>query len=65
VTARDGCLSGLEKIKVRLQEYRDFTEPAINVFRTKGKVISIDGSGTPEAIHAEIMNKLTELNENK
>jgi adenylate kinase len=62
---RGDGLNDLEKIKVRLQEYRDFTEPAINVFRTKGKVISIDGSGTPEAIHAEIMNKLTELNENK
>lgn len=45
-------------IKVRLNEYRNFTEAAIGFFKSIGKVTSIDGSGTPEAIHAEIMKAL-------
>ena len=48
----------IEKIKVRLDEYRANTELAINFFKSLGKVTSIDGMGTPEAIHTEILKHL-------
>lgn len=60
---RGDGLNDLEKIKVRLQEYREFTEPAIKFFKSQGRVISIDGSPTPEKIHEEIVAKLKSLNE--
>lgn len=46
------------KIKVRLNEYRIYTESAINYLKSVGKVTSIDGMGTPEKIHADIMEAL-------
>lgn len=60
----DGLNDG-EKIKVRLNEYREFTAPAINYFKTLGKVIEIDGTRTPEEIHTEILAKLAEHNVSK
>lgn len=59
---RGDGLNDEEKIKVRLREYREFTEPAINFFKSEGRVVSIDGSPTPEKIHEEIMRKLLERN---
>lgn len=47
-----------EKIKVRLKEYRMYTEPAIAFFKSIGKVTTVDGMGTPEAIHAEISRSI-------
>ncbi len=55
---RGDGLNDEEKIKVRLREYREFTEPAINFFKSQGKVISIDGMPTPEQIHADILKAL-------
>ncbi len=52
-----------EKIKVRLREYREFTEPAINFFKSQGRVVTIDGSPAPGNIHVEIMKKLEEKND--
>ena len=59
---RGDGLNDEEKIKVRLREYREFTEPAINFFKAEGRVISIDGSPTPEKIHEEVIKKLEECN---
>lgn len=59
---RGDGLNDEEKIKVRLREYREFTEPAINFFKSQGRVISIDGMPTPDKIHENIVIKLNELN---
>ena len=55
---RGDSLNDRAKIEVRLTEYRTYTEAAINFFKGLRKVISVDGMGTPEAIHAEVMQKL-------
>src|SRR6202042_2184697 len=47
-----------EKIQIRLKEYKDITEPVIDFFREKGKLIEIDGEQTPEEIAAELYEKL-------
>ncbi|MDP3996192.1 MAG: nucleoside monophosphate kinase [bacterium] len=59
---RGDSLNDEEKIKVRLKEYRNFTESAINFFKEKGKVIEIDGMKTPEEIHENILEKIKGLN---
>ena len=59
---RGDSLNDRAKIEVRLREYREHTEPAINFFKGLGKVTSVDGMGTPEAIHAEIMNIVQKQN---
>ena len=38
----------------RLKEYREYTEPAVELFRTAGVLIEIDGEQTTEEIAAEI-----------
>ena len=55
---RGDSLNDRAKIEVRLTEYRTYTAPAIAFFKSLGKVTSIDGMGTPEEIHGEIMSKL-------
>ncbi len=55
---RGDSLNDRAKIEVRLNEYRTYTAPAIAFFKSLGKVTSIDGMGTPEEIHAEILKKL-------
>ncbi len=59
---RGDGLNDEEKIKVRLREYREFTEAAINFFKSEGRVISVDGMPSPEKIHEEVMKKLAEYN---
>ena len=50
-----------EKIQVRLNEYKENTEPVIDFFRTKGTLVEINGEQTPEEIAAELYGKLKEL----
>ncbi len=38
----------------RLKEYKEYTEPAIELFRTAGALIEINGEQVPEAIAADI-----------
>lgn len=38
----------------RLKEYREYTEPAIDLFRKEGVLIEINGEQTPEAIAVDI-----------
>jgi adenylate kinase len=47
-----------EKIQIRLNEYRDITEPVINFFKEKGNLVEIDGEQSPDEIAAELYAKL-------
>ena len=46
------------EIEKRLEEYRTYTDPAIEVFRKSGHLIEIDGSPTPDVIAADIRAQL-------
>ena len=41
-------------IEKRLEEYRTFTDPSIEVFREAGKLVEIDGEGSVEEIQQRI-----------
>lgn len=45
-------------IERRLKEYREYTEPAIELFRSKGVLIEIDGERAREPIAADIRTAL-------
>ena len=47
-----------ELISKRLDEYRTFTEKSIDIFRSHGKVVDIDGDQTPEQVREEIFKHL-------
>lgn len=42
----------------RLEEYRAYTEPAIEVFRKEGRLIEIDGEPSPEEIATNVLAAL-------
>lgn len=42
----------------RLKEYREYTEPAIELFRKDGVLVEINGEQTPEEIAGDIRKKL-------
>lgn len=41
-------------VRERLKVYRDQTEPVIDYYRPTGRLVDIDGSGSPEEVFAEI-----------
>lgn len=45
-------------VEKRLDEYRIFTEPSIEVFREAGKLVEVNGEGEVDAIQAEIRKAL-------
>ncbi len=45
-------------IEKRLEEYRTFTDPSIEVFRAAGKLVEVDGEGSVEQIHARITSAI-------
>ncbi len=45
-------------IDKRLEEYRTFTEPTIEMFREAGKLIEVNGEGAVEDIQTDIRAKL-------
>lgn len=47
-----------EKVKTRLQVYRDETEPVMNHYKKQDKVQEIDGLGTIDEIFGRIKNAL-------
>ncbi len=47
-------------VEERLKEYREYTEPAIEIFHKAGTLIEINGEQTPEEIAADI-RKVLEL----
>lgn len=50
-----------EVVKMRLAEYKRLTEPAIEYFRSIGKCIEINGEQSPEGVHTETMQKVSEV----
>lgn len=50
-----------EILQHRLQEYRDKTLPVIAAYEAMGLLIRIDGSGTPEEVLFEILQRLSAM----
>jgi len=49
-----------EVIKTRLAEYERLTAPAIEHFRSLGKLVDIDGENSPEEVHSEVMKHISD-----
>lgn len=49
----------LPAIKKRIELFHKFTEPVIDYYRGKGQLVEIDGEQEIEAIHKEIMQKIS------
>ncbi len=47
----------LEKIRIRLEEFKNCTLPAIELFASKDAVLEINGERTIDEIHADIMGR--------
>jgi adenylate kinase len=47
-----------EKIRTRFKEYNEKTAPAADFFRSKGKMIELDGMRSVEEIHADVLKHL-------
>lgn len=45
-------------VEKRLEEFRTYTEPSVEVFRQAGHLIEIDGTPAVETIHADIKQRL-------
>lgn len=45
----------------RLEEYRNKTIPVIEAYEKLGLLVRIDGTGTPEQVHQQVVNRLYEL----
>lgn len=54
----DGLDADVDKIKVRLEEYKKFTEPAITYFKNLGKVVEINGEQPIDAVHNDIVKAI-------
>lgn len=54
----DGLDASVPKIRFRLEEYRNFTAPAIAFFKSIGKVKEINGEQAPEAVFADILKAI-------
>ncbi|MEK7135288.1 MAG: nucleoside monophosphate kinase [Patescibacteria group bacterium] len=50
-----------ESIKIRLENFEKETRPAIEFFRSVGKVIEIDGEPLPEVVAEAVMQKLNAI----
>jgi len=48
----------LEALEVRLTEYRNKTLPVIDEYERLGLLVRVDGTGSPESIHQNILNAL-------
>jgi len=47
-----------EALEVRLREYHEKTRPVLNVFRRKEYVVTVDATGTPQQVQAQIRAQL-------
>lgn len=45
-------------VEKRLEEFRIYTEPSVEVFREAGRLIEVNGEGSVEDIHKDIAAKL-------
>jgi len=48
----------LEALEIRLDEYRNKTLPVIDEYERRGLLIRVDGTGSPDSVHQEILNAL-------
>ncbi len=55
--ARD-TVDSPKSVEKRLEEYHTYTEKSIEYFRSRGTLIEIDGSATPEVVTDHIINCL-------
>jgi adenylate kinase len=55
--ARD-IVDSPKSVDKRLEEYRTYTAKSIELFRSKGTLIDIDGTQSPEAVREHIFNVL-------
>jgi adenylate kinase len=55
--ARD-IVDSPKSVDKRLEEYRTYTAKSIEFFRSKGTLIDIDGTASPEAVREHIFNVL-------
>jgi adenylate kinase len=55
--ARD-VVDSPKSVDKRLEEYRTYTAHSIEFFRSKGTLIDVDGTQTPEEVRAHIFNVL-------
>lgn len=46
------------QIEKRLEEYRTYTDPSIELFRQAGVLVEVNGEGAVEDIHADIVTQL-------
>ena len=47
-----------EAVRKRLKDFREKTEPALELFRRKELVVTADGSSSAEGVHEEILMAL-------
>ncbi len=53
----------LESLQTRMEEYREYTEPALEHFRHEGLVVDIDASLSPEEVWHQIDEALRSFND--
>lgn len=49
----------LQAIRKRIQLFHDLTEPVLGYYRTKGRLIEIDGEKSVEDVHKEIIQHIS------
>lgn len=47
-----------KSVETRLNEYAEHTSKSIEIFKNKGTLVTIDGSGTPEEVREQIFKHL-------
>jgi len=50
-----------ETVKTRLKVYHEETEPLVGFYKARGKLFTVDGSGTPEHTHAQVSEVLEKI----
>ena len=48
----------LSAIRTRIEAFHKFTEPVLEFYRNKGRLVEIDGERSIEGIHKEILEKI-------
>jgi adenylate kinase len=51
-----------ESLKNRMKYYREHVHPALKFFKTKYKVVKVDGSGTPAAVFKRLVAQIENFN---
>lgn len=51
-----------DKLQTRFKHFDDHTSPALKFFDSKDKILHVDGEPLPDAVHAEVMQKIESIN---